>query len=76
MHLLRSRLYVSCGLIEKHKLRTGKVKARDQETDYWLQIACIVSGHTHTHTHKQAHRSSFLSGGLKRELGAEADLTC
>lgn len=55
VHVLRSRLYVlyvSCGLMEKHELRIGKVKARDQEADYWLQIACVVCDHVHSHTNK------------------------
>lgn len=31
----------------KHEVRTGKVRARDQEADYWLQITCVVSDCTH-----------------------------
>lgn len=70
-------LHVSCGPMEKHQLRSGKVKARDQKADYWLQIAWIVWLHTHTctHAHTQTRYSSSLSGGLKRELSSNADLT-
>lgn len=70
--MLGPRLYVSYGLMAKHELRAAKVRAGDQEADYWLQIACIVSGCTRVNKHFE-HGS--LSGGLKRELRAEAVLT-
>lgn len=56
MYAAPSRLYVlhlGCGPIEKHELRIGKLKARDQEADYWLQIAAqswTVRSHMHTNT--------------------------
>lgn len=46
-------LHLGCSLIEKHELGIGKPKARDQEADYWLQIAAqswIVHSHMHTNT--------------------------
>lgn len=61
--------HISFRLPEKHKLRFGTARARDQETDYWLQIARVVSERTHKHA------VPALSGGLKRELRPEPGFT-
>lgn len=65
-----SGLYVSYGLMETHKLRIGKVRARDQAADYWLQVAFTVSTCKRTHTQGV---TAFGQGALKRELIAPVE---